>query len=241
MIKKFKIPILNSIFIFSIFILFSCKNAAEVKPVLNDENTLRNEISTYENEISWTKEIEEERLTSPVSVNEKISKNGFSPNPSLLKLLDNYNKPVFPELADFGNLDSSALSLSARQNIQNFCQTFSSNPFSGPESYFSSNYIFNYIFFKNDLIKGWKENFKTSFPYDEKQIAKINRQKEKNPKAKGVQVFSKWIFGQPFMGDKIIQLPVRFYCTSGTIDVTLHISTENSNKINQIKIDRWGK
>ncbi len=50
----------------------------------------------------------------------------------------------------------------------------------------------------------------------------------------------KWIYGQPFLGEEIIQLPVRFFCKSDVFDVTIYINSK-SNEFYQITIDRWEK
>ena len=54
-------------------------------------------------------------------------------------------------------------------------------------------------------------------------------------------LFSKWIIGEPFSSEEIIQIPVRLYCKYGTIDVTLYLNRQKSNAVNLITIDRWKK
>ena len=54
-------------------------------------------------------------------------------------------------------------------------------------------------------------------------------------------LFSKWIIGEPFFSDEIIQIPLRLYCKYGTIDVTLYLNRQKSNAVNLITIDRWKK
>ena len=77
------------------------------------------------------------------------------------------------------------------------------------------------MFFKNDLEAGWNENFKCDIPSD--------------------SLFSKWIFGQPFYGADILQIPVRFFCQNGIIDVIIYLNPNANNEFYQITIDRWVK
>ena len=113
----------------------------------------------------------------------------------------------------------------------------SSNIYSGPEKYFYEPYKFNYLFFRNDFIEGWKNYFKKDFPYTLEDTKQTDD--EGNPVK--ISLFSKYILGQPFIGAEIISLPVRFYCQEGKIDVTLYISNDNKSLIYQITIDRWVK
>lgn len=71
----------------------------------------------------------------------------------------------------------------------------------------------------------------------DKKVTKIDKKLSKYTINK---LFSKWIIGEPFYGEKILQIPLRFYCNEGTVDVTLYLNKEN-NKIYQITIDRWVK
>lgn len=286
--------------IINCFCIFSCKNASESKLAYDSYDSVKNQIKNREQEISWTKEIEGERLTTAVSVDEKLSKQNISINPDLVKIIKDYNQPVYPYLSDFGSLDTREINKTLQESLDNFCKSLSKNPYSGLDSFFDNSYIFNYVFFKNDFISGWKSSFNEDFPYTEKQLTKIAEKNAKIEAAKKrveeaenakvaekteadsapevetqsessksntentsektpeividkatrklaeknieeVNIFSGWIFGQPFVGDEIIQVPVRFYCQNGTIDVTLYVNRNKSNSIYQITIDRWGR
>jgi hypothetical protein len=54
-------------------------------------------------------------------------------------------------------------------------------------------------------------------------------------------IFTKWLFGEPFIGSEIIQIPVRFYATCGIIDMTVFLNSSGNNEIYQITINRWKK
>ena len=76
---------------------------------------------------------------------------------------------------------------------------------------------------------------------DKKQLSDDEIQKLAEEETEKEGIFSKWIFGQPFTGNDIMQIPVRFYCNYGTIDVTIYMNPNGNNEFYQITIDRWGK
>ena len=78
------------------------------------------------------------------------------------------------------------------------------------------------MFFINDFEEGWKKNFSKNIPAPEKR-------------------FKKWIYGEPFNGAEIIQIPVRFFSDYGTIDMTVFLNANGNNEFYQITIDRWQK
>ena len=284
---------LNSIFSLSVLLplmfIFSCNNSSESKLAYADIDTVKETVKQREVEIAWTKELEPGRLSENLDAGVIFADENMTADPDLVKIIKDYNNPVYPELLDFGVLDSTSLSYSARERINNFCSSLSLDIYSGPEMYFSNSYIFNYVFFKNDFIGGWLENFDEDYPLTEK-LAKENREKRQKNKqiedrkkqkeqqekeraeriANGeateedlilqknetkiedekeeipevfeeVNIFDKWIIGQPFIGPEIVQVPVRFYCKQGTVDVTLYINQIKQNSIYQITIDRWIK
>jgi hypothetical protein len=121
----------------------------------------------------------------------------------------------------FGSLDTSNLKVSVKRKMNDFCTAFGSENHAGAEGYFSRKYIFNYVFFLQAFEDGWKNCFQND--------------KSKNP------AFTKWMFGEPFNGSDIIQIPVRFYADCGTIDMMVFLNSKGNNEIYQITIDRWQK
>ena len=229
--RLFYFPII--LFILS-FAIFSCNNANEPKIEESTTDTLKSQVENRQKEITWTKELEANRLSSSLQYKNQIINNNISITRNLLNVVQNVNLPVYPELSGFSSLDTSLLPKSVRDNVESFCLAFSKNPFKGAESYFNSDYLFNFVFFRNDLITLWKTNFGTDFPLTQEDDSE--GEAENN-----LQLFDKWIFGQPFLGEEIIQLPVRFYCKDGTIDVKIYINRLKSNTINQICIEKWSR
>lgn len=283
-----------------LFLLTACNNATESKLSYTDNETVRNVIKQKESEISWTKELEPDRLLEDYSSDNLVNDELISFTPDVAKILKNYNKKQYPELIDFGKLDTSSLPYSVLEKINNFCEAVSLDIYSGPESFFNSSYKFNYVFFKNDFINDWEKNFEVEFPFSFEVEQELKEKKQKNDqinsKIKNIEeklqkyqewkeskknldeqtdefsidtligmeepietaddiielkkelveieefhLFNKWLIGEPFIGDEIIEMPVRYYCNQGTVDITLYLNQKKQNSIYQITIDRWCK
>ena len=215
----------NIVFPFSVILicLISCSNTQESKLVYNAESdTIKQSVKDKEQGITWTQELEEERLSQRINRDSMELGADVAYNQEVYKISKKNQNPVYPSLSDFGSLDTSNLRNSVKQKLNSFCEVFADSEKSGADSYFSRKYIFNYVFFVNDLKDGWKKHFDKAYP-------------EKS------NIFNKWTFGEPFNGADIIQIPVRFYADCGTIDVTVFLSSTGNNEFYQITIDRWQK
>ncbi len=216
--------------------LISCKNTSETKLAYTENNTIKNSIKEKEQNITWTQELEEERLT------ERITRSSMTLGPDvpyskeLFKINRKNQNAVYPELADFGSLDTRNIKKSVKEKINAFCTSLANPEHSGADSYFSRKYLFNYVFFIKDLEEGWKTRLGKEYPRENVSEGKTD-DKEKEAEA----IFSKWTFGQAFVGAEIMQIPVRFYASCGIIDVTIFLNSSGNNEIYQISIDRWKK
>lgn len=222
--------------------LAGCSNQSESKLTYTVNETVKDIVKEKEVNIRWTKEIEGERLNTAISDSELIASN-VDYLPSTLKVLRNFKEPVYPSIENFGNLDASNLPEEVEKIIRDFCNAVSENIYSGPEKYFKGNYAFNFVFFKKDLIEKWPVFFETEFPIKSEDFpAKTDENKEEQEKQMPDPIFEKWYLGQPFIGETITEVPVRFFSKNGTIDVTIFISTQGGdNSIYQVTINRWGK
>ena len=200
----------------------SCKNNAEPKLVYTENNTIKQDVKNKEQNITWTFELEEKRLSQ--TINRGAIEIGIEVpyGKELYKLKNFVQNPVYPSIEEFGSLDTSNLKVSVKNKIDSFLEAFTSEEHSGADAFFNKKYLFNYIFFINDFESGWKKNFSKVIP-------------------KAPDLFTKWIFGQPFNGSDIIQIPVRFYTSCGTIDMTMFINSTGKNDFYQITIDRWDR
>ena len=220
--------------IFSLFIfstaLISCKNTSETKLVYTESDTIKKSVKEKEKDITWTQEIEPKRLTEKITRSSMKLGSDVAYTKDLFKISNTNKAPVYPELSDFGSLDTRNLKSSVKDKLNNFCKSLSSNNHSGADSYFSRKYIFNYVFFVNELEKKKKNNFGKEYPREMKE-----------EKSEESGIFTKWTFGEPFIGSEIMQIPVRFYATCGIIDITVYLNSSGNNEIYQITIDRWKK
>ncbi len=207
--------------IISMSFLFSCKNAQESSVVVTESNTIKKTVQDKELEITWTQELENERLSKSISRDGMELGPDVPYNKDLFKITGN-KFPIYPSLSDFGSLDTSTMYLSVKDKLNKFCEAFSTYEHSGAEEFFNRKYIFNYVFFTKDFEDGWTKYFDTEITEES-------------------EYFTKWIFGEPFNGEDIIQIPVRFYADCGTIDVTVFLNSSGNNEFYQITIDRWQK
>lgn len=263
--KKYFFPVI--FYISLLFCFISCKVASKTELSYTNVETIKEEIVEMDKTLTWNKEIEPQRLVLnndwfKDTVNQQIEK-----NIELLKIV-NTNVNVYPEFENFGSLNDSLVDVNLYNTIENIFVSISNNIYNGPETFFDSQYLYNYVFFREDLKEGWKKNFNTDFPHifdykdSDDEIKKntdfnVPTSEEKNTKddfenkqsiqseeKKIIQkekLFSKWIIGEPFSSEEIIQIPVRLYCKYGTIDVTLYLNKQKSNAVSLITIDRWNK
>ena len=218
------------IFFSLILVFFSCKNTTESKLVYTDADTIKKNVKEREQGITWTQEIEPKRLTEKITRSSMKLGSDVAYTKDLFKISNTNKAPVYPELSDFGSLDTRNLKSSVKDKLNNFCKSLSTENHSGADSYFSRKYIFNYVFFVNELESEWKNNFGKEYPRE---------MKEEKTEESGI--FTKWTFGEPFIGSEIMQIPVRFYATCGIIDITVYLNSSGNNEIYQITIDRWKK
>ena len=207
---------------FSSIFLFSCSNSQESKLVYTENDTIKKSVKEKEQGITWTQELEGEILSERINRGSMELGSDVAFTKDLFKINPKLQQPVYPSYNDFGSLDTSNLRPTVKEKLNLFCTAFSADKHEGADNYFSRKYIFNYVFFVNDLEEGWKKNLGKEYP-------------ETFP------VFTKWTFGQPFNGSDIIQIPVRFYADCGTIDVTMFLNANGNNELYQITIDRWKK
>jgi len=229
----------SSIFIFSTFLMLSilsCKNTSDAKLVYTDNDTIKQSVIEREKGITWTQEIEKDRLTERINRSSMELGSEVPYNKELFKISKNNRDSLYPEFSDFGSLDIRNLRPSLKEKLNNFCKSLSSENHNNAASYFSKKYIFNYVFFVQDLEEGWKNNFDQNYPKPEKE-----KKIKDNEEAPAFNIFSKWTFGEPFIGSEIMQIPVRFYSTCGIIDVTVFLNSSGNNEFYQITINRWKK
>ena len=206
--KKFRLLL----YIFIAFSFYSCSNPQNVN-LKSQENTLRNELNNKSEKIIWTTEIDASRLNEEMNTFIKIAdKNLISPK--LIQSLRDVTPPVYPCIKDFESLDTSGMNTNLYTVVKDFCTKLTDSSDS-LDSYFNTNYFFNYVFFKKDLKDIW--------PVEEDE-----------------ELFDRFVICKAFENKDIAQVPVRFYKDKEFVDLSLYLAYYGEYKITKIEIIRWG-
>ena len=236
--KSLRIYISLFFSVFFIISIIACNNSAETKLVYTENDTIKQSVKEREQGITWTQELEKERLTTRITRSSMEIGSDVPYNKELFKISKTMQAPVYPDLNDFGSLDTRNIRESVKDKMNNFCSNLSLENHTGADSFFSKKYIFNYVFFIKELEESWKTNFNEEYPKSALPEKKVEEDGAEEP-APGI--FTKWTFGEPFIGSEIMQIPVRFYATCGIIDVTVFLNSSGNNEFYQITINRWKK
>ena len=197
-----------------IFCLISCSNPQQLI-LTSEEDTLRNELKIKAENIKWTNEIEAELLTAKIDQPVNSSNKDYI-SPQMLSTIQELQKAVYPELKNYASLDSSQMNTLLFSTVDKFCKELCK----GTENiypYFDSNYIFNYVFFKNDF----------------EPVVKALKTKD--------YLFEKYFICKAFESQELNQVPLRFYNSQDYIDLSVYLTYHNGYKITQIEVIRWGK
>ena len=194
--------------------LVSCSNPQGII-LTSQEDTLRNELQIKAEQTVWTNEIEPERLTSKINNKAKAADRAFI-SPQMLNSIKELQPAVYPEIKGFASLDCSAMNKSLLATMNNFCTELCKGT-ENLQSYFYSDYFFNYVFFKNDFES-------------------IVEQLKKND-----VLFDRYVICKAFESQDLTQIPVRFYNKKDYVDLSVYLTYYNGYKITQIEVIRWGK
>lgn len=213
----------NVVLILSVFLLLliSCSSKKENQRI-DYKNSIKSEVSLLKELNDWNSSSESNRLTRNISYNENVAKRDVVLNPQNVKILKNYSEPVYPTVKGFSSLDTSLLEPQAISNINNFLNDFSSHAFLRSQNYFDSSYVFNLVFFIEDIKEKWNKNFSEDFPAQE------------NP------IFTNWYIGKGEYSENVIKVPLRLFCANGFLDITAFINYSKNCRIFLIEIDGWG-
>lgn len=197
-----------------VFFLVSCSNA-QINVLTSQEDTLRSALNDKSNKTIWTKEIEADRLS--VKLNSNISViNKDIVSPQMLGSIKDLQGPVYPEIKNFANLDCTSMNKNLLSTMDDFCKQISKST-DNLESFFVSEYFFNYVFFKSDFEE-ILSNFK-----------------------KGDENFDRYVICKAFESQDLTQVPVRLYNKNNFVDLSVYLTYHNGYKITQIEVIRWGK
>ena len=206
---------LSCTLLFLLITLSSCSHAPATKITGTVEETLRYSIIQKEGSVNWTKAMEENRLLEKIDTYEGIDKT-VRLSMDVFKAYRNPKDPVYPYIENFGNLDITNLSTIYKQQIRYLFQVLNTDLNNLPENLINNKYLFNYIFFKNDLLSEWKSNYNLDYP--------------------STNAFTKYLIGEPFISKELVQIPVRLYHDKGIVDICVYIIPDENSLISQIEI-----
>ncbi|MDD5929896.1 MAG: hypothetical protein PUC37_08845 [Spirochaetales bacterium] len=202
-------------------LLISCSKKEETV-LLEYNQSIKNEVILYNELNTWNASSEENRLNENILYNENIAKRNVALTPENVKILSNYKEPVYPVIKGYFSLDTSLMESQAILNLNNFLNDFSSHMFLSSQSYFDNSYVFNLVFFIEDLKQNWNKKFNVEFPEREKSI------------------FTNWYIGKGEYSENVIKVPLRLFCAEGFLDITAFINYSKNYRIFLIEIDDWG-
>lgn len=205
------------LFVFSFLFLFSACSKTDNGSSYNGNETLKSQLVTKGESAVWTNELEPKFLTETLESHEKISKS-LKLSPDILNIADKDTEKIFPQVRDFGSLDTEGLSPVTRKLVKDFFEAVSTDLFSA-EIFMKPDSVFSLVFFADDLDKGFTGK----------------KQAEENSK-----LFTSFLIGNSFLSGSEVQIPVRLYNGKKYADISLFVD-ESDNKISQIKIERMGK
>jgi len=201
-----------------LFCLTACSKAqSEVQ--INEFKTIKALVTNKSEAAVWTNELEP-GLLSATSIGEMKIAEGVYPTKNLILVAESNNdEKIYPQIKDFGSLNTESLSSSSRKLAASFFDALCNDVFTA-ETYFKPESVFSLVFFSSDLENGFLKN--------------------REQKKEGEKLFTSYLIGSPFLSGSEVQVPVRLYKNKEFVDISLFID-EKQNKISQVKIERWGE
>jgi hypothetical protein len=198
--------------------LFSCKKKAE--KVLEEYTPLSKSAQELSSSAQWAYEIEGDRLSKKIDSFEAISKS-IPLSPLAMAALEGGlpMRGVYPDLLGFENLDTSGIQGELLETTRAFCKAFIdySKAEPGEDGQKASGQV-DALFYAKTLFS------LSLFFADTKEAG----------------AFDAFVVGRPFVGDDLIEIPVRFSGQKDYLFCKLYpIMDKEAWKIQQIEIYKW--
>lgn len=204
------------------FLFFSCSNGQETEKVISDEISLKAISQNREQELLWTRELESVRLLLDTKKNQVVA-DSIKLEPLVMTGAVTGKNPVYPYLEGFGSLDTTSISKDMRAFLDETYRCLSKWQIQSLKMQDSS--AFSAILFKYDVEKLWEQNFGDKFPVLQDDMP----------------LFTSRLYGEPFIDDSEVQIPVRLYANRGHLDILLYFTSLTPYKIDSIQIKSWGR
>lgn len=150
----------KSVFLFLtlfLFIIISCSGPDSIV-IQEDAVNLKNIATSYEKGITWTEEIEKEKLNQKIPSVDGIEKSvKVTPINILFSREEEFVEPLYPELAGLGKINVSVLNSDQYDVLDKFCSAIVEDK--NIEPYISVNSFYTVVLFNYDLVQ---EAFKFS-------------------------------------------------------------------------------
>ncbi|MDE5898227.1 MAG: hypothetical protein K2H09_03055 [Treponemataceae bacterium] len=210
----------------------ACSNGQNAEISYINDETIRSAADAKEGATLWTRELESVRLLRDIA-KAPFAADTVSLSPTSVAAADVGRPFIFPRLPGFGSLDTTLLSTELADFLNAFCASAAKWQFSAAQ--FEPEALFSLILFRHDVQTAWQDKFGVPFP-PESHAAEEGADEQPSH-----AVFDSWIFGKPFIDGSDFEIPVRFICKSGFIDVSVFIAQKTDFYINQLQILKWGK
>ena len=132
--KSLRIYISLFFSVFFIISIIACNNSAETKLVYTENDTIKQSVKEREQGITWTQELEKERLTTRITRSSMEIGSDVPYNKELFKISKTMQAPVYPDLNDFGSLDTRNIRATVKDKMNNFCSNLSLENHTGTAS-----------------------------------------------------------------------------------------------------------
>ena len=207
--------------IFLSILFFSCSSDSSIDLISGSDETLRVTFSERNSNVIWSREIESSVLSRKINTSAYVSST-VKLEPEVYLASANDETPVYPSLAGFGSLDSTQISPEAKSAVGKFIGNIITWNFD--ENLVKENSLFSLVLFKYDIENGWKANFAEDFPSDAEK-----------------KLFTTYYYGEPFVEEESLSVPVRLKNSKGFVDIQIFVDKTENFKVSQILIKKWGK
>jgi hypothetical protein len=246
--KKCLITVSFLVLLFSA-VISSCSHLPQVDSDEAVQKTLRAQAAKLDKSIPWTAELEGNILSADITHTDGIStKVKVSPKSIVAGGQESSVEPVYPYLPGFGSLNTSKLSDEAKYAVSSFSDAVSKN--GSADAFMADGCAYSLSLFYTDIAQILPQS-KSGETVTEDKIVPADESAPADQKAPADQtlpaaqpaadLFASYIIGEPFIGDTVFQIPVRFITQKNdTVDVWLFLDDESGSwKIDQIQIRKW--
>lgn len=173
-----------------------------------------------EKDLLWTTEIESHRLSKSIKTSSSVS-TSIKLTPEIVALADT-KASIYPVLEGFASLDTSLISKELFDFLTSTCKSI--NEWKLSELKMDDECEFSKVLFKYDVEENWLKINSSKFPIGNE-----------------IKLYNRWLFGEPFVTEDDIQVPVRFINKNSSMDLLIYINQKSGYKIEQLVIQKMEK